>query len=204
MVAWTPISTRDLIPPVRGQSVVGTVFLQNCLRTITLVIAVGGCASVTRGVDETVTFDSVPAGATMRSVFDTHCGACMVDSPVTPTTADEPPPVPGPACITPCSVTVPRNKALIATFTKDGYQPETINIRWKVPPTGAAGFAGNALLGGVVGIAIDAGTGAALDHTPNPAVAVLRPIGKPPLPEASKKKPKSAMSAAQPSEPKSQ
>lgn len=86
---------------------------------------------------------------------------------------------------------VPRNKVLIATFTKEGYEPETVNVRWKVPPTGAAGFVGNALIGGVIGLAIDAGTGAALDHSPNPAVAILRPIASrqnaPVLPERNKK-----------------
>lgn len=153
-----------------------------------------GCASVTRGVDETMTFDSVPPGATMRSVFDTYCGACMVDSVATAPAENDPPPVPGPACITPCSIVVPRNKALIATFTKDGYEPETVNIRWKVAGTGAAGFAGNVILGGAIGLVIDAGTGAALDHTPNPAVAILRPIAPPksapaPLSPSKKKQP---------------
>ncbi len=138
-----------------------------------------GCASVTRGVDETMTFDSVPPGATMRSVLDEHCGPCMVDSAATAPAENDPPPVPGPACITPCSIVVPRNKALIATFTKDGYEPETINIRRKVAGTGAAGFAGNVIVGGVIGLAVDAGTGAALDHTPNPALAILRPIAPP-------------------------
>lgn len=141
-------------------------------------ISLSGCASVTRGVDETVAFDSVPTGATMRSVYDIHCGACMVDSPSSPPGENDPPPVPGPACITPCSISIPRNKVLIATFTKEGFEPEAINIRWKVPPQGAAGFVGNALIGGVIGVVIDAGTGAALDHSPNPAVAVLRPIAR--------------------------
>lgn len=139
-------------------------------------IAISGCASVTRGVDETMTFDSVPPGATMRSVYDTHCGTCMVDSVASAPAQDDPAPVPGPACITPCTIVVPRNKVLVATFTKEGFEPETVNIRWKVAGTGAAGFAGNVILGGAIGLAIDAGTGAALDHTPNPAVAILRPV----------------------------
>lgn len=164
--------------------------MQKAILIATLVAMLGGCASVTRGVDENVTFNSVPPGATMRSVYDTHCGACMVDSQATAVGENEPPPVEGPACITPCSITVPRNKVLIATFTKEGYEPETVNVRWKVPPTGAAGFVGNALIGGVIGLAIDAGTGAALDHSPNPATAIMRPIAKPaPYIEPKKRRP---------------
>lgn len=151
-------------------------FLKAVLCAAMGLIALSGCASVTRGVDETMTFDSVPPGATMRSVYDTHCGTCMVDSVASAPAVDEPAPVPGPACITPCTIVVPRNKVLVATFTKEGYEPEIVNVRWKVAGTGAAGFAGNVILGGAIGLAIDAGTGAALDHTPNPAIAILRPI----------------------------
>jgi hypothetical protein len=45
----------------------------------------------------------------------------------------------------------------------------------EVPGTGAAGFAGNVLLGGLVGMGVDAATGAALDHKPNPVIVTLQP-----------------------------
>jgi hypothetical protein len=46
----------------------------------------------------------------------------------------------------------------------------------EVPGSGAAGFAGNLLLGGLVGIGVDAATGAAQDHKPNPVIVTLQPL----------------------------
>ena len=43
---------------------------------------------------------------------------------------------------------------------------------------GAAGFAGNIILGGVVGMAADAATGATLEHFPNPVTVTLTPLKK--------------------------
>ena len=43
--------------------------------------------------------------------------------------------------------------------------------------TGAASFAGNLLLGGVAGMAVDAASGAALEHKPNPVIVTMRPRG---------------------------
>jgi hypothetical protein len=43
--------------------------------------------------------------------------------------------------------------------------------------TGAAGFAGNVLLGGLIGMGVDAATGAAQDHKPNPVIVTMKPIG---------------------------
>ncbi|MFC5385149.1 hypothetical protein ACFPLB_04115 [Aquamicrobium segne] len=57
---------------------------------------------------------------------------------------------------------------------------------------GAAGLAGNVLIGGLIGVGVDAATGATLDHYPNPAHILLVPvesdaqstnIGKPPRPK---------------------
>ncbi|WAP67077.1 hypothetical protein [Jiella pelagia] len=63
--------------------------------------------------------------------------------------------------------------------SKPGYQTETVQVSTEVSGGGAAGMAGNILLGGVVGIGVDAVTGAALDHTPNPVNIVLEPDGVP-------------------------
>lgn len=143
-----------------------------------------------RGTDNQVQFDSEPTGAEVRTVIASACGeACAAANAQaggrdviygTPEIADKP--VPGPACITPCVVTVGRKDILIATFTKPGYHPETIKVDTRVAGGGAAAFAGNVIAGGVVGGVIDAGTGAALEHHPNPAKAFLRPIAPPPKP----------------------
>lgn len=142
-----------------------------------------GCASVTRGTTEAVQFDSEPSGAEMRSVIDHPCGgpcpsrddrpesgAAYVDDSV------RTPPIIGPACITPCTLQIKRSEELIVTFTKPGYEPETVKLRNKLAGAGAAGVAGNLIIGGVAGMVVDSGTGAALDHYPNPLKVVLRPI----------------------------
>ena len=44
-----------------------------------------------------------------------------------------------------------------------------------VSGSGGAGFAGNLLLGGFVGMGVDAATGAAMDHKPNPIAIGAKP-----------------------------
>ncbi|MEA1831844.1 translation initiation factor 2 [Methylobacterium durans] len=77
---------------------------------------------------------------------------------------------------TPCTLDVDRSDEFDATFTLPGYRPETIPVRTKVATRGAVGMAGNVLAGGLIGVGVDAYTGAALDHEPNPVVARLTPL----------------------------
>ena len=51
-----------------------------------------------------------------------------------------------------------------------------IPLTKEIPGTGAAGFAGNLLVGGLVGMGVDAATGAAQDHKPNPVIVTLQPV----------------------------
>ncbi len=145
----------------------------------------GGCATVVRGTDEPVQFDSEPSGAEMRSVVDYPCGGPCIerhDRQGTTTYIDEgtqTPTVPGPACVTPCTVQVPRNQSLIVTFTKPGYEPETVKLGTKVAGGGVAATAGNVIVGGAVGLVTDAVTGAGMDHYPNPLKVVLKPVAAP-------------------------
>ena len=60
-----------------------------------------------------------------------------------------------------------RNADITVAISKEGYEPQVIPLTKEIPGTGAAGFAGNILLGGLVGMGVDAATGAALDHKPN-------------------------------------
>lgn len=145
--------------------------------------SVAACASVTRGTIEQVTFDSEPAGAEMRSIIYYECGGPCPQRDERPETGAayfgedmKTPPVPGPACITPCSAQVARNQDLIVTFTKPGYEPQTVRLTTKLAGGGAVGVAGNAILGGAVGLVVDTGTGAAMDHYPNPLKVLLVPI----------------------------
>src|SRR4249920_169024 len=105
-----------------------------------------GCASVTRGTTENISISSTPAGAIAEITG--------LDIPT--------------SCVTPCVVQAKRNADITVTVNKEGYEPQIIELTTEMRGSGAAGFAGNLLLGGVVGMGVDAVTGAALDHKPNP------------------------------------
>ncbi len=112
-----------------------------------------GCASVTRGTTENISIASTPSGATAE-----------VSGLETPTT-----------CVTPCVVVAKRSADITVTVKKEGYEPQIVPLTKEIPGTGAAGFAGNILAGGLIGMGVDAATGAALDHKPNPVIVTLQP-----------------------------
>jgi hypothetical protein len=122
--------------------------------------AVGGCASVSRGTTETISVASTPSGA-----------EAVVSGLEAPTT-----------CTTPCAFVAKRNADITVTISKEGYQTEVVPLTKDISANGGAGFAGNILLGGVVGMGVDAATGAALDHKPNPVIVTLQPNKPPPPP----------------------
>jgi hypothetical protein len=114
-----------------------------------------GCASVVRGTSETVSINSQPADASIRTSLGHSC----------PTS--------------PCVVEVSRKTVFTAFAEKPGYKPGQMFIDTKFSGEGAAGLAGNILIGGVIGVGVDAATGATLDHVPNPAIIVLVPTDSP-------------------------
>jgi hypothetical protein len=113
---------------------------------------------VTRGTTENISISSTPAGATAE-----------ITGLEIPT-----------SCVTPCVVQAKRNADITVTVNKEGYAPQIIPLTKEIPGAGAAGFAGNVLLGGLVGMGVDAATGAALDHKPNPVIVTLQPAAPPP------------------------
>jgi hypothetical protein len=117
-----------------------------------------GCASVTRGTTENISISSTPAGATAEITG--------LDIPT--------------SCVTPCVVQAKRNADITVTVNKEGYEPQIIPLTKEIPGSGAAGFAGNVLLGGLVGMGVDAATGAAMDHKPNPVIVTLQPVAPQP------------------------
>jgi hypothetical protein len=119
---------------------------------VSVAVSLGACASITRGTEEQVAFHSEPAGAEVRTSTGLGCPE------------------------TPCTFAVPRSDAFVATFTKARHHPEQVMVRTKMSGGGAAGMAGNVLVGGVIGVVVDASTGAGLDHDPNPVIARLKPL----------------------------
>lgn len=117
--------------------------------------ALVGCASITRGTTDQVAVTSVPAGASIRTSMN-H------------------------TCITPCTFTVGRKDEFIVMASMPGYRDASIPVKTKVAGGGAAGFAGNVLFGGLIGMGVDASTGAALDHYPSPVAFLMEPAAAAP------------------------
>jgi hypothetical protein len=128
----------------------------------------GGCASVTRGTTENLSIASTPSGA-----------EAIISGLENPTT-----------CITPCSVVVKRNADISVTIQKPGFEPQVVPLTREIQGTGAAGFAGNVIAGGLVGMGVDAVTGAARDHKPNPVIVTLQPNGPSARPAPPPRKPR--------------
>ncbi len=134
------------------------------LLAATLVAAgLSACGSITRGTTEPVAFVSDPPGAAMTTNMGYACPA------------------------TPCSLEVARSDEFDATFTKPGFRSQTVPVRTNIAGKGAASFAGNVLVGGAIGMGVDAYTGAAMDHTPNPVSVSLVPDA---LPSAERQRPR--------------
>jgi hypothetical protein len=131
-----------------------------------IVLPCVGCASISRGTTENISITSTPAGATAE--------LSGLDNPT--------------ACVTPCVVVAKRSADITVTINKEGYEPQVIPLTKEIPGTGAVGFAGNVLVGGLVGMGVDAYTGAAQDHKPNPVVVTLQPLA-PASPRAARPQP---------------
>ena len=117
-------------------------------------VALSGCATITRGTTDQLQVISDPSGADVRSSM-------------------------GPTCVTPCTLQVSRKDEFTITVSKPGYVEESVEVKTQVAGSGAAGFAGNVLIGGVIGMGADAYTGATLEHVPNPVNVTLKEAPKP-------------------------
>lgn len=111
-------------------------------------LTASGCATVTRGTSQAFTVESTPLGATVSMSN-------------------------GERCETPCTVKLKRKHPLAVHVCKAGYAPVTANIVSSMSGAGGAGMAGNVLVGGLIGVGVDAASGATKDLKPNPLVLQL-------------------------------
>jgi len=137
-----------------------------CLVLAFTSLALVGCATAIRGTTNQVTFASEPSGAIVSTSL-------------------------GQTCIAPCVLAIDRNKTFEARFTKEGFEPAVVAVRTEISREGGTSFAGNLLLGGIVGMGVDAATGAGLDHLPNPVIGRLVPVALPAPPTISPRRPRS-------------
>jgi hypothetical protein len=110
--------------------------------------AATGCATITRGTTQAVTFNSEPSGATV-SLSN------------------------GERCETPCTMKFKRKFPIAVEFCKAGFKSVNTDVKSQIAGAGAAGMAGNVLVGGLIGIGVDATSGATKELVPNPLAVTL-------------------------------
>ncbi|TAG27311.1 MAG: PEGA domain-containing protein [Verrucomicrobia bacterium] len=120
---------------------------------LTLTILGTGCASVTRGPRTDLKVISIPPGAQV-SLSSGQTG------------------------ITPVMFALSRKKDVVVDITKSGYKPQKVMVTSKFSSAGGVALAGNALIGGLIGVGIDGLTGATLSLYPNPVSVTLIPEGE--------------------------
>jgi hypothetical protein len=113
------------------------------------------CATVTRGSTEDFTVQSEPSGAAVKTTAGESCAA------------------------TPCTFKMSRKAEFDVTVTKTGYKPATAHVTHQISKKGGTAMVGNAIVGGLIGVGVDAVTGAANDLRPNPVVVTLEPDSVP-------------------------
>ena len=114
-----------------------------------------GCATITRGVHESLVIETDPSGAKV-SLSTGESGT------------------------TPTSFRIKRKGAVVVTVTKEGYETVVVNVTTQVAAAGAAGMAGNVLVGGLIGAGVDALSGGMLEHKPNPVKVSMVALKLPP------------------------
>lgn len=114
----------------------------------------GGCATIDRGATDQVHLLSEPAGAKATASF-------------------------GASCVTPCSLDVSRRDEFSVTIEKAGYEPRRVVVTTRPTAVGVGDFMENVTTAGA-GMVVDAATGAALEHVPNPVSVTLKQIAATP------------------------
>ena len=125
-----------------------------------LVLTAAGCASISRGTTNQVQIMSNPPQAEVRLSN-------------------------GMICVTPCTLTIGRKDEFVATVSKQGFETREVAVKTRASSEGVgAGVLGNMLVvGGLVGVVVDASSGAMLEHCPNPLAVNLRPLDRKGVPQ---------------------
>jgi hypothetical protein len=144
-------------------------------------ISLIGCATITRGVEEVFVVESNPVGAKVTLTYDepvilsveenqaTSTGGIMgVDAAdkktITLTKLEG---------MTPATFKIPRRGSFTVRIEKEGYNPVVTHVETQMATAGGAALAGNVCIGGCLGAAVDAGSGATLEHVPSKVSVTL-------------------------------
>jgi hypothetical protein len=115
--------------------------------------ALASCATITRGTRTAFVVETIPSGAQVSLSSGEVCNA------------------------TPCTFArISREAEFSVTVSKAGYETTTHAVTHRTAGAGGAGMAGNVILGGIIGAAVDANSGATQDLVPNPLTVHLTPV----------------------------
>lgn len=114
------------------------------------------CATITRGTTQAFEVRTTPVGAAVVTSTGLNC-------PSTPCVFKD----------------VPRNSNFDVTITKPGYKTHVAKVTNTTSSAGGMGMAGNLLLGGIIGAAVDGTNGSMQDLVPNPLEITLELEGTP-------------------------
>ncbi len=123
--------------------------LARAVASIALAASMVGCATVIRGTSESWKVITSPPDA----VVETSNGFTCRQSP--------------------CTFKLRRKEEFEVTVTRDGYKTYRGRVVHKEASGGAAGMAGNVLIGGLIGAGLDASNGSMMDLSPNPMIVDL-------------------------------
>lgn len=153
-----------------------------------------GCATVTRGPSEVLEVKSTPKNADVtvyrysKATFEKlrTTGAMAKEDAKDKWMETD---------VTPAAFKIWRNQSYIVLITAKGYKPSVVRVFNKPSGAGALGVAGNVIIGGLVGLGVDAISGSANELKPNPVTVTLAPgysktpiatSGEPPKPVTKK------------------
>lgn len=115
-----------------------------------IALFLSNCATITRGTSQAFTVTSDPTGSIVT--FSN-----------------------GLSCTTPCTIEAKRKPGFSVTAVKEGYKPVTTAVLSSISGGGGTAMAGNVLIGGIIGGAVDASNGSMNELTPNPLHIVMEP-----------------------------
>ena len=106
-------------------------------------ILIQACATSQQGTDQSIKFSSTPSGAFVETSHGYTCS------------------------LTPCTITLPRNKSFDVTISKPGFTTERASVASVPSGLGAVGVVGSALIGGVIASGYDVYKGGVFELTPS-------------------------------------
>lgn len=121
----------------------------NVLILAAAIFSVAGCATITQGTTDALLIETTPENAQVQ-----------VSS--------------GQSCVsTPCAIQLPKKEPVNIVVSKAGCQSRQVNVLSQMSSNGGAALAGNILAGGIIGLGVDAASGASRELTPNPVRVTL-------------------------------